>query len=73
MTTDLACVALLSLIGLSASIGVTVTAEIELPPDLIAIEALPVSEPIAIGAGSFLKRAIRVRHSENDEALLTGI
>jgi len=73
MSTDLACVALLSLIGLSASIGVTVTAEIELPPDLIAIEALPASEPIVIGARSLLKRAIRVRHPESDEALLTEI
>ena len=72
MTSDLACAAFLSIIGLSASIGVTVTAEIELLPDLVAIEALAISEPTAIGARAFLKRAIHVRGPESDDALLTA-
>ena len=72
MTKDLVCVSFFSIIGFSASLGIVVALGIELQPDVMAIEALAISEPVAAGARIFLNRASPARHTRGDEILLTG-
>lgn len=74
MSRDLACLAFLSVIGFSGSLGAVVTAGIQVPPDVVAIEALELSKPVAASAGMFLKPANGERLlRRSDEALLTEI
>ena len=72
MTKDLVCVSFFSIIGFSASLGIVVALGIEPQPDVLAIEALAISEPAAAGARKFLNRAGPARHTQGDEFLLTG-
>jgi len=57
MNKDLACVAFLSIMGVAGSLGIVLTAGIEVQPDVTVIEALAVSEPAVAGARTSLKQA----------------
>ena len=73
MNKDLACVALLSIIGFAGSLGIVLAAEIEVQRDVISIEALALSRPLAASVRTFLTDANGERHIKDDEGLLSGI
>ena len=54
MTRDLACAALLTILGFVISLGVMTHVDVKLRLDRTAIEAPEISETIAVGARLFL-------------------